>query len=322
MFEIHSEESGASVYDLASRMWHDIGRRYYYGHEVDNVPGKVLSWDTIKAFITLSNIYGADVTKDIFATWVQNEYFKGFTAQSVISLFTAKKSNSYAHGTVVQAKPGAYPHCRNIDFDGAVTVCMKDLEPSVNFDWRQFKAYFLEQSLEEGYADSLSEFLTTWADTLYMQLQVYGKITDKYPECLTVTHNKLSFMCRIRSVQIDEKNFSAAIEKAKGYEGDAKDLEGTKWKLIAPTCRQDILDEASQMSNCVASYVTKMTEGRCTIMFLRKADEPNKSVCTVEVSPAGQVVQFKARRNTAPSDNARHALNQICTGNDMLYDGI
>lgn len=47
----------------------------------------------------------------------------------------------------------------------------------------------------------------------------------------------------------------------------------------------DLLDEAKQQHNCVASYSDKIIERRSRIYVLRKTEEPDKSLVTLEIDP-------------------------------------
>lgn len=316
LMTIFSEQQNVSKKVVIHDIFHAFGWEYNPRHieydEYSRDTRKELNWDTVKAFIAISNIYGQDIAKDIFAEWAGNEFLSGFSMRQIINLVAHNRTlNYYDNGRneIFDWKSGPGKIVK-INFESAYNALMKDVIPLVNFEWRTFKNYLLNVSLEQGYASNMDTFLNLWSDTLAMQLGVYQKITDKYPENLSLEHNVLSWKFSILSKKIDEEKMEIACEKAKKLEGKFK-VNDEMWALIAPGSRRDILDEASQMSNCVASYVSKMSRGECTIMFLRKADKPEKSVCTVEISPSGEVVQFKAKHNASPSANATAALQGI-----------
>lgn len=300
---IYEEATGknrnASLNDLYTHL-----SRNYYGNYSNSK--KVFDWDTCKAFIALANVYGQDIAKDIFAEWAENEFLYGFNSNTLTEVFAVgAEKNPYG----VQMMPGA--DGKNYTIALARGVLMNGINPTTKFEWHTFKEYLLSGALRSGYADNISAFLNVWADTLNMQLQVFGKIVDKYPEHLESMHTELAWKLRMLKVKIDEDKFAKAVEHAKDLAGTCK--TGTnEWVLMAPSSREDIVNEATQMSNCVASYVNKMIEGNCTIMFLRRANAPETSVCTVEISPNHEVVQFKGKHNSTPTDEQYEALANIC----------
>ena len=68
------------------------------------------------------------------------------------------------------------------------------------------------------------------------------------------------------------------------------------YRFIYPSCTQDIKDEATSQSNCVASYIDRVLDGDCHIMFLRYKDSPDKSLVTLEIR-GDKIVQARQRYN-------------------------
>ena len=70
----------------------------------------------------------------------------------------------------------------------------------------------------------------------------------------------------------------------------------------------DLLDEATQQHNCVASYASAIAKGRTMIFVVRKCNAPNKSFITLELDPKDLHVRQKEVacnqpvRNKAASD--------------------
>lgn len=150
--------------------------------------------------------------------------------------------------------------------------------PAINMEYKAFKDYFLYDSYRMGYARSLRSFLNTWKDTLDMQQNVYQKIKCKYPKALQCEHDYLSYQQIIMSQMIDETTWEEQVEKAKEYEAEVDD-----YVFIAPTSKEDFLDEASQQQNCLASYIKKFNNGEDIIIFMRRKNYPDVSYVTIEV---------------------------------------
>jgi hypothetical protein len=89
--------------------------------------------------------------------------------------------------------------------------------------------------------------------------------------------------------EFDEKKFQNRINPEMEHTFD-------KFRFIYPKCIQDIKDESVQMSNCVSSYVQRVIDGQCDILFLRYKDSPDKSLVTIEVKD-NKIVQALQRYN-------------------------
>jgi hypothetical protein len=90
-----------------------------------------------------------------------------------------------------------------------------------------------------------------------------------------------------------------------------KDYECTfgEYRFIYPESTQEIKDEASQQSNCVASYIDRVIDGQCHIMFLRKKDNPDKSLVTIEIVD-NKIVQAKRRFNDPVTFEDQEAIDK------------
>lgn len=112
---------------------------------------------------------------------------------------------------------------------------------------------------------------------------------DKYPRHFLTTHKIASRNYNRLKEQFREENFKKRINK---------DMERTfgEYRFIYPNTTQDIKDEAVQQNNCVASYIQSVIDGNCHILFLRKKDNLDKSLVTIEVRN-NKIVQALQRFN-------------------------
>ena len=60
----------------------------------------------------------------------------------------------------------------------------------------------------------------------------------------------------------------------------------------------DLIDEASQQHNCVASYADRIIAKRSYIFVVREVSAPDKSLATVEITPSGKIYQKFLAYNT------------------------
>ena len=124
---------------------------------------------------------------------------------------------------------------------------------------------------------------------------------DKYPRNFLTTHN---IACRNYSrmkKEFSEELFRKRINKE--YECSFGD-----YVFIYPKSTQEIKDEAASQNNCVASYIDRVIDGNCHILFLRKKNNPKESLVTIEVRN-DQIVQARRRFNDPVTDEDQKAID-------------
>ena len=178
---------------------------------------------------------------------------------------------------------------------------------ATNFEPGRFLEYLLFESTRQGYGNpgygyysgraDLDDFIRTWSDTLQMQIQTRRKVYDKYPDELDSMHRKLAFKSRMMKRIIDEEAFKAHSERL-----SALAKQDAYYIIRPPYNKDDMVDEATQQSNCLASYIDAYTEDKTDIFFLRASIEPEKSLVTVEVRD-GRIRQAYAACNRRPGDD-------------------
>jgi hypothetical protein len=150
--------------------------------------------------------------------------------------------------------------------------------PDIEMKYEAFRDYVLYQSVFMGYGKTINTFFDEWRDSIRMQQDVYHKIKEKYHDNLPLWHHQLVYKASCMREEIDEHNMRKMVKLASAYQGVCD-----KYVFIAPTCKQDFLDEAEMQQNCLASYINKFTEGDCIIMFMRLKDTPTQSLVTIEI---------------------------------------
>lgn len=169
--------------------------------------------------------------------------------------------------------------------------CNKDTYNRNNYDW-EYYSVFIKLLNEYGYTtkallnyldycktfeaiDDMNFLLKELLDYASMMQRISPKF-DKYPKHFLTTHKIASRNYNRLKEVFDEEDFKKHIDK---------DMEKTfgDYCFIYPDCTQDIKDESVQMNNCVSSYIKRVINGDCHILFLRKKDNPDKSLVTIEV---------------------------------------
>jgi len=148
--------------------------------------------------------------------------------------------------------------------------------------------------------DDMRYLLNELNDYCRMMKEISNKF-DKYPRHFLTSHR---IACRNYSrlkKEFEEEKFKSRINKA--YEITFKD-----YQFIYPESTQDIKDEAAQQNNCVASYIDRVIDGECHILFLRKQDALDKSLVTIEVRN-NKIVQAKRKFNNPVTDEDQKAID-------------
>ena len=94
------------------------------------------------------------------------------------------------------------------------------------------------------------------------------------------------------------------------------EIEYKDYIFIYPKSAEEIRKEGKNNHNCVATYIKDVMSRRCDILFLRKKDEPKKSLVTIEVRN-GKIVQARRVCNSAITEEDREAVryfNSIFSG--------
>lgn len=132
------------------------------------------------------------------------------------------------------------------------------------------------------------EILITLRDTIRMSSAISPKY-DKFPRYLKTTHDIVQ-----RNYDRMRREFNDELFARRVKPQMERNIDG--YTFIYPKTPQDIKDEAVQQNNCVASYIDRVIEGRCDIVFMRRKESPEHSLVTLEVVD-GKVVQRKQRYN-------------------------
>ena len=127
---------------------------------------------------------------------------------------------------------------------------------------------------------------------------------------------KLSYKFSQIKQEIDEKKWNGMVKCMELLE-----YKGRKYSIICPKTAADVVDEAQQQSNCLASYVSKIINGECMVLFCRRTDEPERSLVTIEILANGTLGQVKARFNRAPDPEVRDFIDRWYY-NTVLSSGL
>jgi hypothetical protein len=172
---------------------------------------------------------------------------------------------------------------------------------SKGYDFRRLIKYVFADVKYQG-IETPYDALEYLSDTLDTAKQIGIELNDKYPKHLRETHDILAM--NLRAMRREENK--TAFDK---YQEEWKKLEYSKdgFSIVIPKAPSDVVQEGSAMSNCVASYVDRVKNGTCTIVFLRRTATKDASEVTLELR-GNVLVQAKAFANRNISKDHKRFL--------------
>lgn len=185
-------------------------------------------------------------------------------------------------------------------------------------DWKnnKFIYYFAELVTKYRYNTinliNYIDYLITYEglrDDIVSEIYDYAKMSsklspkfDKYPRHFLSIHTIACRNYNRLKEYFDEQAFIERIDTSMEYTyGD--------YQFIYPKSTQEIKDEAVQQNNCVASYIKKVIDGECDILFLRKKNDIDHSLVTIEVRN-NQIVQAKRKFNNDVLSSEQEAIDK------------
>lgn len=196
-----------------------------------------------------------------------------------------------------------------VDFDAIDSYQFSDEEWlerffAVPMKYVSFKDYVLYSAYTMGYGDIMSTFFHELKDAWDMEIALYGKIKEKYPENLPTYHQQLSFKARLKKKEIDDAKMTHRAIELEYY-----NMNLLGFTFSVPQSGADMLDEAGQQANCLAGYIDKYANGETDIVFMRKKDTPETSYVTIEVK-GGKIAQAYYARNKILSAADREVVDK------------
>lgn len=149
--------------------------------------------------------------------------------------------------------------------------------------------------------DNVSSTISELYDYASMMKKISNKF-DKYPRHFLTTHKIACRNYNRLQQEFKEEKFKNRI---------TEDMERTfgDYVFIYPKCIQEIKDEAVSQNNCVASYIQRVIDGDCHILFLRKKDTKEKSLVTIEVRN-NVIVQAKQKFNDPVTSEQQEVIDK------------
>lgn len=144
----------------------------------------------------------------------------------------------------------------------------------------------------------INTLITDYHDYLCMCKELQYDVKNSFilfPRELKAAHDSVAKTLKDKRTAEHEKAIACSFDEwQKRYQYQSKEL-----MMIPPHSAKEIVDEGAALHHCVRLYVKNVAEKKSVILFVRSVDEPDKSLCTVEVKD-GQVTQARGFDNEEP----------------------
>lgn len=144
----------------------------------------------------------------------------------------------------------------------------------------------------------MNTLITDYHDYLCMCKELQYDVKNSFilfPRELKAAHDSVAKTLKDKRTAEQEKAIAGSFDEwQKRYQYQSKEL-----MMIPPHSAKELVDEGAALHHCVRLYVKNVAEKKSVILFVRSVDEPDKSLCTVEVKD-GQVTQARGFDNAEP----------------------
>lgn len=175
-----------------------------------------------------------------------------------------------------------------------------------NYDVEKLFNYIIEDCRELQGIVKISDSLMYLSDYIEFSKDLELKY-NKYPKSLRLEHDKLAYMKILKADEINNRKMKARVELLSKYEYEDKKLG---FKMIIPKESMDLKREGTALNHCVGSYVDKFIRGDSNIFFIRRIEDPDKSLATVELDNCYRLVQSRGFCNRDLYKEEKEFLNK------------
>lgn len=168
------------------------------------------------------------------------------------------------------------------------------------YDFVRLMQYITDEVYTYQGITSPLEAIQLLSDYYNMMDNMEAKITEWFPKSLKLIHDIAARNQSLIIEEVRQRKFMRAVSEP---DYQALKYEDKDWVVLAPKTANDLIDEGQRQSHCVGSYINYVSNGEKYILFMRRADDPNTSVITLDVNPNTKVLtQYRGFGNRAPSD--------------------
>lgn len=164
-----------------------------------------------------------------------------------------------------------------------------------------------KKSPYQGGYYGMEDLLTDYRDYLCMSEGLELDLKNSFvlfPDDLKKAHDKVNDISDKEQALVYDKQIQKQFEEM----NEQYHFMKYGFAVFLPHTAKEILEEGQNLHHCVGGYVKQVVQRESTILFVRKAEEPEKSLCTVEIKN-GELVQARCYKNQPPAPAVRRFLD-------------
>lgn len=198
-----------------------------------------------------------------------------------------------------------YPYIYRIEY-------FFDLVEKYNYEYKSLIDYLYwhiprYEGIEGNIAVSLLHDYARMKTRMDVKFEKYPKFLRSVHDITTLAYNKF------------EKEYSAELFKKTVDKSYNWSYNG--YIIRCAETADEVKNEGAQLSHCVASYVEDIIDGTSLILFMRKENEPEKSLLTIEVKRR-HVNQARGYLNRYPNEEESKVIEKWAKEKNLNYRKI
>lgn len=177
-----------------------------------------------------------------------------------------------------------------------------------------------EKGTENGLKSRMFDTLSTYRDYLDMCRKMDLPLDKSvlYPKDLRAAHDRAIVELKaIHNHETAEKFTTACAQLQK-----IPALNNDEMSIVYPSTMLDLREEGSALHNCVYSYIDRVADGECLIVFVRRKEAMDKSYFCLEWNlKMNKIVQLRGLKNCMPpADVSEFAAEWAMTASRVLSE--
>ena len=154
---------------------------------------------------------------------------------------------------------------------------------------------------------SMQDLVTEYSDYLGMLAQQGHGLSnrDLFPKDLQKAHDRTAHRIQMKADAKLRRDFEAAMKAV----AEHLDFELDGLRIVIPSSPDDIVAEGQALRTCVGSYVERVAEKKCIILFLRRCEEADKPFYTIEVRNR-KAVQVRGMQNADMTPEVKRFMDR------------
>ena len=175
-----------------------------------------------------------------------------------------------------------------------------------NLELNRVLEYITQGFVKQGITKFATQIMQTYYDYLKMENEMFGKIKDKYPSYLKTQHD-----ITVNKYNVWEQYNNDLRIFDNSQENQYLEYKDNNYTIMLPKNSAEIIDEAIQQHNCLASYIDRIAENQTIVLFMRDNKDLEKSLVTLEIKD-NEVKQAKQVLNNEIDEKQRNFLVKWC----------